>query len=88
VVTFVGYLASLGAVSMWVPQAWRVHSHRQDAAVLAGVSVLAYAVGMLFNTLLLIYGVGSGSGPVALSGGVNLVLCGFIAAVASRGRSR
>jgi hypothetical protein len=88
VVTVVGYLASLGAVSMWLPQAWRVHVNRHDAAVLAGVSVLAYLVGMLFNALLLTYGVGSGSAPVALSGGVNLVLCGFIAAVVSRGRSR
>ena len=82
----VGYLASLGAVSMWVPQAWRVHLHRRDAAVLAGVSVAAYAVGMVFNALLLTYGVGSGSAPVALSGGVNLVLCTFIAAVVARGR--
>lgn len=85
-VTVVGYLASLGAVSMWVPQAWRVHVHRHDAAVLAGVSVLAYAVGALFNTLLLTYGVGSDSAPVAISGGVNLVLCAFIVALVSRGR--
>jgi hypothetical protein len=86
VVSLVGYLAGLGAVSMWVPQAWRVHVNRHDAAVLAGISALAYAVGMLFNALLLTYGVGSRSGPVALSGGVNLVLCSFITVVVSRGR--
>jgi hypothetical protein len=86
-INVVGYLASLGAVSMWLPQAWRVHRHRHDAAVLAGVSVLAYATAMVFNGLLLAYGVGSDSVPVALSGGVNLVMSAFIVAVVSRRRA-
>ncbi len=81
----VGYLASLGAMSMWVPQAWRVHRHRRDAAVLAGVSVPAYATAVVFNALLLAYGVGSASAPVALSGAVNLVMSGFIGAVVRGG---
>jgi hypothetical protein len=81
VVGLVGYLASLGAMSMWVPQAWRVHRHRRDASVLAGVSAPAYAIAVLFNGLLLAYGVGSDSAPVALSGGVNLLTSGFIVAV-------
>lgn len=87
-VTLVGYLASLGAVSMWVPQAWRVHTHRHDAAVLAGVSVLAYGTAVVFNALLLAYGLGTASGPVAVSGAVNLVLSIFIVAVVGRGRVR
>ena len=86
-VGLVGYLASLGAISMWMPQAVRVHRHRHDAAVLAGVSVLAYATAMVFNGLLLAYGVGSDSVPVALSGGVNLVMSAFIVAVLSRRRA-
>lgn len=86
-VGLIGYLASLGAISMWVPQAWRVHRHRHDVAVLAGVSVLAYATAMVFNGLLLAYGVGSDSVPVALSGAVNLVMSGFIVAVVSRRRA-
>jgi hypothetical protein len=40
-------------MSMWLPQAWRVHRHRRDPAVLAGVSVLAYGTAVLFNGLLL-----------------------------------
>jgi len=87
VVGLVGYLASLGAISMWMPQAWRVHRHRHDAAVLAGVSVLAYVTAMVFNGLLLAYGVGSDSVPVALSGGVNLLMSGFIVAVVSTRRA-
>ncbi|HWM74387.1 MAG TPA: hypothetical protein VNQ53_11635 [Nocardioides sp.] len=86
-VGLVGYLASLGAISMWMPQAWRVHRHRHDAAVLAGVSVLAYVTAMVFNGLLLAYGVGSDSVPVALSGGVNLLMSGFIVAVVSTRRA-
>lgn len=86
-VRLIGYLASLGAISMWVPRAWRVHRHRHDVAVLAGVSVLAYATAMVFNGLLLAYGVGSDSVPVALSGAVNLVMSGFIVAVVSRRRA-
>jgi hypothetical protein len=88
VVSLVGYLAGLGAVSMWVPQAWRVHTHRGDAAVLAGVSVTAYAVAVVFNALLLAYGIGTTSAPVSLSGAVNLVLSLFIATVVARGRRR
>ena len=51
-VGLVGYLASLGAISMWMPHAWRVHRHRHDAGVLAGVSVLAYATAMVPNLLI------------------------------------
>lgn len=87
-VSLVGYLASLGAVSMWLPQAWRVHTHRRDAAVLAGVSVLAYATAVVFNALLLAYGVGTSSAPVSLSAAVNLVLSGFIVTVVASGRAR
>jgi hypothetical protein len=87
VVGVVGYLASAGAISMWVPQAWRVHRHRHDPAVLAGVSVLAFVTAVVFNGLLLAYGVGSDSVPVALSGGVNLVMSAFIVAVVSRRRA-
>src|SRR5205085_299380 len=68
VVDLIGYLASLGAVSMWVPQAVRAHRRRHDPAALAGLSLLAFGTAVVFNGLLLAYGIGSDSMPVAVSG--------------------
>ena len=83
----VGYLASLGALLMWLPQGWRVVRHRFDEATLAGISVGAYATGMLFNALLLIYGIGTGGIPVAVAACVNLVMSSLIVVVVARSRA-
>jgi len=84
----VGYLASLLAMSMWVPQTLNVLRKRHDTRALHGVSLPAYGTGVLFNALLAVYGVGTHGVPVALAGGVNFVLCGTIVAVVARARVR
>ena len=51
-----GYLAGLGALLMWLPRGWHVVRGRDEGSP-EGVS--AYATVILFNTLLLIYGIGT-----------------------------
>ena len=87
-VDLIGYLASLGAVSMWVPQALRVHRRRHDPSALAGLSVLAFGTAVVFNGLLLAYGVGSDSVPVAVSGAANLVMSAYIVGTVAVGSRR
>jgi uncharacterized protein with PQ loop repeat len=87
VIDTVGYLASLGALMMWLPQGWRVLQHRHDARTLAGVSVAAYATGFLFNALLLVYGIGTRGVPVVVAASVNLLMSSLIVAVVTRARS-
>ena len=82
----IGYLASLGAMSMWFPQTWHVLRRRHDRSALAGVSIPAYTTGVAFNALLAVYGWGSHSTPVGLAGSVNLVLNAVIVAVVGRSR--
>jgi uncharacterized protein with PQ loop repeat len=88
VIDAIGYLASLGALLMWLPQGWRVIRHRQDAPTLAGVSIGAYSTGMLFNTLLLIYGIGTRGLPVIVAACVNLVMSSLIVTVVTKSRAR
>jgi uncharacterized protein with PQ loop repeat len=88
VIDAVGYLASLGALLMWLPQGWRVVQQRHDVKALAGVSVTAYYAGMLFNALLLVYGIGTHGIPVIVAACVNLVMSVLIVTVVSRARVR
>jgi uncharacterized protein with PQ loop repeat len=88
VIDAIGYLASLGALLMWLPQGWRVVKRRQDEGTLEGISVSAYATGMLFNTLLLIYGIGTDAVPVAVAACVNLAMSSLIVVVVTRSRVR
>lgn len=88
VIDVIGYLASLGALLMWLPQGWRVIRRRLDPDALEGISVSAYATGMLFNVLLLVYGIGTGGTPVIVAASVNLVMSSLIAAVVSKSRAQ
>ena len=74
VIEWVGYAASAGAASMWLPQAWRVLRLRHARTALAGISIASYAIGGIFNALLLVYGIGTHSTPVVLAGGINVLL--------------
>lgn len=84
----IGYLASLGALLMWLPQGWRVIAQRHDGDALAGISVAAYYAGMLFNALLLVYGIGTHGIPVVAAACVNLVMSVLIVTVVTRARTR
>jgi uncharacterized protein with PQ loop repeat len=88
VIDAIGYLASLGALLMWLPQGWRVVHHRHEDEVLAGVSVMAYSAGLLFNALLLVYGIGTSGIPVITAACVNLTMSSLIVIVVSRSRAR
>jgi uncharacterized protein with PQ loop repeat len=88
VIDAIGYLASLGALLMWFPQGWRVVSHRQEMRTLEGISVAAYSTGMLFNALLLIYGIGTDAVPVIAAASVNLVMSSLIVTVVTSSRRR
>jgi uncharacterized protein with PQ loop repeat len=83
-----GYAASLLAMSMWVPQAVNVVRRRHDLAALAGISLPAYATGVVFNALLAVYGVGTHGVPVVLAGAVNFVLNLAIVTVVAQARVR
>lgn len=83
----IGYLASLGALLMWLPQGWRVLRHRGDEATLAGISALAYGAGFLFNALLLVYGIGTRGVPVIVAACVNLMMSSVIVIVVARSRA-
>jgi uncharacterized protein with PQ loop repeat len=87
-ITAIGFLASLGALLMWLPQGWRVIRNRHDQESLAGISVAAYYGGMLFNALLLIYGIGTSAIPVIVAACVNLVMSSLIVTVVTKARSR
>jgi uncharacterized protein with PQ loop repeat len=88
VIDAIGYLASLGALLMWLPQGRRVISHRNDDEILAGVSVVAYVAGFVFNALLLVYGIGTHGIPVIAAACVNLVMSTIIVTVVARSRAR
>jgi uncharacterized protein with PQ loop repeat len=88
VIDAIGYLASLGALLMWLPQGWRVILHKEDTQALAGISIAAYATGMLFNALLLIYGIGTSGIPVIVAASVNLVMSSLIVTIVTRARAR
>lgn len=84
----IGYLASLGALLMWLPQGWRAVRHRHAPETLAGISVLAYGTGFLFNALLLVYGLGTHGVPVVAAASVNIVMSSLIVTVVLRARAR
>ena len=84
----IGYLASLGALLMWLPQGSRVINHRHEHEMLEGVSVSAYVTGFLFNALLLVYGIGTNGIPVISAACVNLVMSSIIVVVVQRSRAR
>ncbi len=84
----IGYLASLGALLMWLPQGWRVIRHRDDVKTLEGISVRGYSTGMLFNALLFVYGIGTDAIPVILAASVNLVMSSLIVTVVTRSRMK
>jgi uncharacterized protein with PQ loop repeat len=88
VIDAIGYLASLGALLMWLPQGWRVIRRKEDTQALAGISIAAYATGMLFNALLLVYGIGTNGIPVIVAASVNLVMSSLIVTVVTRARRR
>jgi hypothetical protein len=73
---------------MWMPQGQRVISHRHDQEVLAGVSIVAYVTGFVFNALLLVYGIGTRGIPVIAAACVNLVMSSLIVIVVARSRAR
>lgn len=73
---------------MWLPQGWRVIHHRQEVQELAGISITAYSTGMLFNALLLVYGIGTGGIPVIVAASVNLVMSSLIVTVVTKARTR
>lgn len=88
VIDAVGYLASLGALLMWLPQGWRVIAHRHEKDTLAAISVPAYGAGFLFNALLLVYGIGTSGIPVIAAASVNLLMSSLIVTLVSRSRRR
>jgi hypothetical protein len=84
----VGYLGSAGAAVMWIPQAARAVRGRHDAATLAALSLVAYLTAIVFNALLLAYGVSTSARPVELAGSVNLTCATTIVAVLLVARRR
>ena len=72
----IGYIGSAGAATMWIPQAVRAWRHRHDPHALQGISGSAYAVALVFNVLLLTYGITTDAPPVVVAAAVNLV-CAF-----------
>ncbi|HEY3737834.1 MAG TPA: hypothetical protein VGL26_10365 [Jatrophihabitans sp.] len=76
-IEFVGYLASAGAIAMWLPQVVRTLRNRNDTAHLQAISLGAYGVGVVFNGLLISYGALTGSVPVIAAGCVN-VICSLL----------
>lgn len=74
----VGYLASVGAACMWLPQTIRAFRLRHSAAALEGLSLSAYAVAVLFNALLLAYGTLEHARPVQVAGALNLACAAAI----------
>jgi high-affinity K+ transport system ATPase subunit B len=55
---------------------------------LSGISVTAYYAGMLFNALLLVYGIGTHGVPVIVAACVNLFMSFLIVSVVTRARVR
>ena len=82
----IGYVGSAGAALMWVPQAFRAVRHRRDAQALAGISPVASLGAVLFNALLLSYGLTSDAAPVVVAGSANLVCATVIVAVLATSR--
>lgn len=84
----VGYLGSAGAAVMWLPQTARALRGRHDAAALSALSPVAYLTAIVFNALLLGYGLSTQARPVELAGAVNLTCATTIVAVLAASRRR
>jgi hypothetical protein len=78
VIDLVGYLASLGAIAMWLPQVTRAFLNRDDPAYLRAISTSAYSLAIAFNASLIAYGSLTDSIPAICAGGVNLVCAAAI----------
>ena len=74
----VGYLASVGAACMWLPQTVRAFRLRHAETALEGLSLSAYAVAVVFNALLLTYGTVEHARPVQVAGALNLLCAAVI----------
>jgi hypothetical protein len=57
---------------MWLPQAFRAVRFRADPDAIGGISATTYVCAMVFNALLLMYGLVNHASPVAVAGTVNL----------------
>jgi uncharacterized protein with PQ loop repeat len=86
VIEAVGYIGSVGAAVMWMPQVRRVVRLRHRAAALRGMSVAGYLVAIVFNALLLAYGFLNQAVPVAVAGVVNLGCAAVIVVLLMRAR--
>jgi len=84
VVQVIGFLGSLGAAAMWWPQAVRLLRRRHDPDARRGVSASTYLVALVFNALLLGYGLVHVALPVVLAAAGNLVCASVILAVLLR----
>jgi uncharacterized protein with PQ loop repeat len=84
VIELVGYLASAGAISMWLPQLIRALRNRSDPTYLQAISTSAYSLAAVFNVILLVYGILTHSVPAVAAGGVNLVCASFIVSIKVR----
>lgn len=88
VIELVGYLAAAGAASMWLPQAARAVRRRHQPEELGSLSLVTYGVAVLFNVLLLAYGVLEHAAPVVVAGATNLVCASVIVVVVAGARRR
>ncbi|WP_182377018.1 hypothetical protein [Nocardioides sp. WS12] len=84
----IGYVGAVGSASMWAPQAVRVVRLRRDVDALAAISASAYAIAIVFNALLVVYGHSAHAVPVVAAGVLNLVCATLIFGLLQRARRR
>ncbi|KRA29471.1 MULTISPECIES: hypothetical protein [unclassified Nocardioides] len=84
----IGYVGAVGSASMWAPQAARVVRLRHDVTALAGISASAYAIAVVFNALLVVYGSHAHALPVVVAGVTNLACATLIFGMLQRSRRR
>ena len=85
-IELVGYVGSVGAALMWLPQASRAVAGRRDPTAVAGISPTSFLLAMLFNALLASYGTLEHATPVVVAGCVNF--CCAVAIMTSIAASR
>ena len=84
----IGYVGSVGAALMWLPQASRALAARHDRSAIAGISPSSYLVAIVFNVLLATYGALEHAIPVVVAGSVNFCCAiAIMTAIASSRRS-
>lgn len=66
---------------MWVPQAVRAVRNRRSASSLAGISPVTYLAAIVFNALLVTYGLLNHARPVVVAGCINVVCASVIETV-------